>query len=337
MEPDTIAVTNVRPAFEASLRFGATESEIERACGLTRAALLDDDATVSGDATYAHFELMFGKPSFAQFLVAAAAAHTLSSLGVVGLACKTFATLGEALACHARFGHLTNRTASYRTTIDGDHLVLREARTGAPRLGSLLVSDYAMLIATGLLRDAAPEHARVLALHSRRAQLADDERAVLEAYVGAPIHTGATHAELWLAPELLAVRLPSADPELARYFTAVLERAAGFGAHEDPLLVRLRLAIRDALVHGTPEATAIARALGLGARTLQRRLAALGTSWSDVLDGTRRTLAEGYLRDPSLGLAEIAWLLGYDESTSFFRATRRWFGRTPGELRRGAP
>ncbi|MBL8948045.1 MAG: AraC family transcriptional regulator ligand-binding domain-containing protein [Myxococcales bacterium] len=330
---DTIAATNVRPTFEVSLAFGATEPEIERACGLTRAALQDDDATVPADATYAHLELMFGKPDFGRFLVAAASTHTLASLGVVGLACKTVATLGEALACHARFGHLTNRTASYSAAPAGDHLELVERRVGPPRLGSLLVSDYAMLIAAHLLRESTPDRPRVLAMHSRRARIDDDERRCYEAFVGAPVRTGAELAALWLEPDLLACPVPSADPELARYFTAILERAAGFGADEDPLLRRVRLAIRDALVHGSVDAATIARTLGLGARTLQRRLGELGTRYADVLESTRRALAEGYLRDPSLGLAEIAWLLGYDEQTSFFRAFRRWHGRTPGEYR----
>jgi AraC-like DNA-binding protein len=334
MLPDTIAATNVRPAFEVSLAFGATEAEIQRACGLTRAALQDDDATVSGNATYAHLELMFGKPDFGRFLVTAASTHTLASLGVVGLACKTVATLGEALACHARFGHLTNRTASYATARQGDHLAFVEHRVGPPRVGNLLVSDYAMLIAAHLLRESTPDRPRVLAMLSRRAHIDDDERRSYEHFLGAAIRTGAEHAALWLEPDLLALRVPSADPELARYFTAILERAAGFGADEDPLLRRVRLAIRDALLGGSSDAATIARGLGLGARTLQRRLGELGTRYADVLESTRRTLAEGYLRDPSLGLAEIAWLLGYDEQTSFFRAFRRWHGRTPGEYRR---
>ena len=87
-------------------------------------------------------------------------------------------------------------------------------------------------------------------------------------------------------------------------------------------------------MHGPPAAAAIAKSLRLGQRTLQRRLGELGTTYADVLESTRRTFAEGYLGDPTLGLAEIAYLLGYEEQTSFFRAFRRWFERTPSEYRR---
>lgn len=334
VESLTIAATNVRPAYEVSLRFGATEAEIEARTGMTRRMLEADGATVSGDATYEHMELMFAKPRFAEFLVSAASAHTLASLGVVGLACKTVATVGAAMACHQRFGHLTNRTASYATTIDASHLVFEERRAGPPRLGNLLVSDYAMLIAVHVLRQHARDRVRVLAMHSRRAQIADDERRCYEQFVEAEIRTGAGAAALWLEPGLLDCPVASADPELAAYFAAMLARAAGFDGVEVELIRRMRIAIRDALVHGPPAAAAIAKALGLGQRTLGRRLVELGTSFAEELESTRRTLADGYLRDTTLGLAEIAYLLGYDEQTSFFRAFRRWHGRTPGEFRR---
>lgn len=334
MSPDTISVTNVRPAFEASLAFGATPAELEARTGMTRTLLESDGATVSGDATYEHMELMFEKPDFGRFLVAAAGLHTLSSLGVVGLACKTVATVGEALACHQRFGHLTNRTASYSATVVGGHLEFTERRAGPPRLGNLLVSDYAMLIAAHVIRQSGRDRPDVLAMLSRRTHIADDERRCYEAFVGSELRTGAAHAALWFEPGLLACPVSSADPELALYFTAMLAKAAGFGATEATLIRQVRIAIRDALVHGTADAAKVAKSLGLGQRTLQRRLGELGTGFTEVLDSTRRTLAEGYLRDPRLGLAEIAYLLGYDEQTSFFRAFRRWHEVTPGEFRR---
>lgn len=333
MEPLTIAATNVRPAYEVSLHFGATEAEIEARTGMTRAALEIDGATVTGDATYAHMELMFAKPRFGEFLIAAASTHTLASLGVVGLACKTVATVGAAMACHHRYQHLTNRTASYTANVVGDHLLFEERREGPPRLGNLLVSDYAMLIAVHVIRQSGNERPRVLAMHSRRAQIDDEERRCLEAFVEAGVHTGAEHAALWFEPALLDSPISSADPELARYFTAILTKAAGFDGEPDALLRRVRVAIRDALVHGPPTTSAIAKTLALGQRTLQRRLGELGTSYAEVLESTRRTLAEGYLRDATLGLAEIAYLLGYEEQTSFFRAFRRWHGQTPGDFR----
>jgi len=343
MAPDTIAATNVLPTFEVSLRFGATEAEIEARTGMTREQLTADDATVPADATYAHMELMYAKPNFARFLTSAAASHTLSSLGVVGLACKTVATVGQAMACHDRFQHLTNRTASYSFAIEGDHLVFSEQRFGAPRLGHLLVSDYAMLIAGHVIRQTASEPPQVLAMLSRRESLTEEERRCFADLLDSPrrrigegpeIRTGASRAGLVFERSLLDCPVSSADAELARYFAAILAKAEGFGAEDDDLRRRVRIAIRDSLIHGPPTAAVVAKSLGIGHRTLQRRLHEAGSSYGEVLESTRRTLAESYLRDRKLALAEIAYLLGYDEQTSFFRAFRRWYGQTPSDYRR---
>jgi AraC-like DNA-binding protein len=326
-----IAASNVRPALEASLEHGATAAEIEAATGWTRAALDADEASVSAASTYRHMELMHRRPGYADFVLAATRRHTMASLGVVGLACKTSATVGEAVACHARYQHLTNRSARYHHEADGEHLIFREERAD-DSLGSQLISDYTMLIALQLLRASAADPVAVIALRSRRAEIPVEQRDAFEAFATAPIELGSPHAQLVLDLALLSSPVASADAELAGFFHSLLERAAPF-ADEPSLLRDARVAIRDRLPRGTPTAATIARALGLGQRTLQRRLAEAGVGFGDLLDETRRTLADGYLANHDLSLSEIAYLLGYGEQSSFFRAFRRWHGTTPAAYR----
>jgi len=77
----------------------------------------------------------------------------------------------------------------------------------------------------------------------------------------------------------------------------------------------------------------VATALGLTARTLQRKLADAGTSFQAVHDAARQALAEELLRDVRLNLTDVAYLLGYREQSSFNRACRDWFGSTPARTR----
>jgi AraC-like DNA-binding protein len=87
------------------------------------------------------------------------------------------------------------------------------------------------------------------------------------------------------------------------------------------------------LPQGEPKREAVAQALHVSQRTLQRRLQDEGTSFQRLLDDTRRELAEQYLAQPNLTLLEAAYLLGFADPSNFFRAFRRWFGLTPGEYR----
>ncbi|MNF02456.1 HTH-type transcriptional regulator VirS [compost metagenome] len=67
---------------------------------------------------------------------------------------------------------------------------------------------------------------------------------------------------------------------------------------------------------------------------MRRKLAEEGTRFRDVLNETRRDLAETYIRDTALAFGEIAYLLGFASAEAFQRAFKRWTGLTPGEFRR---
>jgi AraC-like DNA-binding protein len=77
-----------------------------------------------------------------------------------------------------------------------------------------------------------------------------------------------------------------------------------------------------------------ARALHASARTLQRNLEAEGTTFSEVLDRRRASLARTLLRDTNEPIAEIAARVGFSDVAPFTRAFRRWTGTPPGAFRR---
>jgi AraC-like DNA-binding protein len=332
LRPNHIAVVNVRPAYQASLARGVSVRDLE-AIGLPAAVMADPDGAVHGDATYQHFEHMAGLPDYAGFVQEAVLGHTFGTLGVVGLACKTLDTVSEALRCHQRFQHLTNQTARYHPTLEGSHLVFRDERWGEPRPGLLQVSEYAALVALQLLRLATERSVSAVALRTRSPSLSTPLRSVFEAFLDAAVQTGADHTALVLDARVLDLPVQSADAELAAYFQAKLHQAAQLAPDEPELLSRVRRAIQHALATGSPTVDHVARQVAMGPRTLQRRLKEHGLGYAQLLEQTRRGLAERYLGDPALTLAEVAYLCGYEEQTSFFRAFRHWTGVTPAARR----
>jgi AraC-like DNA-binding protein len=73
--------------------------------------------------------------------------------------------------------------------------------------------------------------------------------------------------------------------------------------------------------------------MGMSERTLQRRLAAEGATFNGLLEEARRTIAMSYLADRKLAAYEVSFLLGYREPATFFRAFKRWTGKTPQQYR----
>lgn len=127
--------------------------------------------------------------------------------------------------------------------------------------------------------------------------------------------------------------LQTSNPILAELH----ERFAGeYLAHFDQGQTRHR--VREVLIRrlpdGEPSREQVARELRMSVRTLQRRLEDEGSSFVQLLDDTRRDLAEQYLSRLHLTLGQACYLLGYADQSSFFRACKRWFGVPPREHRR---
>lgn len=77
----------------------------------------------------------------------------------------------------------------------------------------------------------------------------------------------------------------------------------------------------------------VAEELGMTQRTLQRKLADTGITFQQLLDRTRHELAQDYLKRSALSLAEVAFMLGYQEQSSFNHAFKEWTGLNPGAYR----
>jgi AraC-like DNA-binding protein len=88
-------------------------------------------------------------------------------------------------------------------------------------------------------------------------------------------------------------------------------------------------AVVPLLPHGHARIGTIAAELGVSRRTLARRLADEGLTFRKVLDDLRFDLSKRYLREEDLPISEIAWLLGYRETSALNHAFKRWTGRTP--------
>jgi AraC-like DNA-binding protein len=78
---------------------------------------------------------------------------------------------------------------------------------------------------------------------------------------------------------------------------------------------------------------AIARALAISPRSLQRRLLEARTTFDELREQVREDLALKYVQQSNLRLAEISELLGYSQQSAFSRAFKRLRGVTPRQFR----
>ena len=154
-----------------------------------------------------------------------------------------------------------------------------------------------------------------------------------EAFLGARVERGAKHQVAFAASDATRPFLTSNEALWAAFEPGLRQRLADLEAAATTAR-RVRAALLEGLPSGLLASEDIARKLALSKRTLQRRLEAEGTGYQQVLNETRADLARHYLEKTTLPLAEISFLLGFDETNSFFRAFRSWTGSTPDNVRR---
>jgi AraC-like DNA-binding protein len=162
-------------------------------------------------------------------------------------------------------------------------------------------------------RDLGPLH-RFFGTHEISFGCAENGLALPAATLDWPLQTGDAR--------LLATIEPLAEAQLAAQPPA--------DDFAEQIATRLR-----ALLPGEATMEAVADALHMSPRTLQRRLEQSGTRFSEVLDGVREGLARTWLADRNLPLGEIAWRLGFSDLATFSRAFKRWTGKPPGTWRHG--
>ena len=96
---------------------------------------------------------------------------------------------------------------------------------------------------------------------------------------------------------------------------------------------QVRRQLIQMLPSGRVDQESVAKKLYRSRATLQRQLGAEGTNFRNILDSTRRNLAERYLREGELSQVEVAYLTGFADQSNFAKAFKRWSGLTPGAYR----
>jgi len=322
----------LRAAFGAARAAGLDIGALAAARGIRLEALSDADVRVPHEtwvALFAEIEQRTGDPGVGLHV---AASLPLGHWDTIDYMIASSGTLGEALVRLERYFVLLS-TAVEHTTFreNGEVRVRRVHLPGSTR--SRAGTELAIASIVRRLRALA-----AVPWSPVRVELAHGPSVPLEEYereLGCPTLFHCREDIIVIAESALAIPMARPEPELC----AVLERHANALVRDLPraapnIAERVRRAIMSELRDGAPPVTRVAKRLGIGARTLQRRLAEADTPFRALMEETREALARRYLADPEIGLGEVGYLVGFSDPSAFYKAFRRWTGETPGDFRR---
>ena len=300
--------------------------------GLDYAALNDPDARFPQDSMTRLWQqavALSGNPAIGLNM---ARVVRPSSFHVVGYALMSSRNLQEGFTRLVRYQRIIAEGAdmSFRPTRDGYELqlVIHGDRLPAARQSAEASLAYSLAFCRWLT--AKPLCPRQVSFQGPPPADLEQYRQVFQG----PLKFNAEHYALLFDRADLDAPLPTANEALAQLHDRFAgEYLARFS--DSRVTHQVRQVLCRLLPQGEPKREAVAQALLMSERTLQRRLQEEGTSYQQLLDDTRRELAGQYLAQPNLTLLEIAYLLGFADPSNFFRAFRRWFDTTPGEYRAG--
>jgi AraC-like DNA-binding protein len=154
-----------------------------------------------------------------------------------------------------------------------------------------------------------------------------------EGYFGCPVKYGATRNLLVLRAADVDLPFLTHNDELLQMLAPQFENALKAEKSNQSTLDQVKWVLKRLLSGSRPDLLMVAKELGISERTLQRRITEEGTTFRQLLNDTRQELVRQYLSDGSVEITETAFLLGYEDPNSFYRAFRSWEGTTPAEWR----
>lgn len=153
-----------------------------------------------------------------------------------------------------------------------------------------------------------------------------------EDYFGTHIQSSSFNGIAFSAQDAARPFLTASD-EMWSIFEPRLNQRMQDLAQEATITEKVRACLMEILASGNYTLSDVADKLAVSPRTLQRRLRAEDTTFQQVLDTLREELARSYLTRSEYTSGQIAFLLGYEDPNSFFRAFRAWTGQTPEVVR----
>lgn len=157
-------------------------------------------------------------------------------------------------------------------------------------------------------------------------------RARYDSYFSCPVTYSNPEIVMVFDQGIMDRTLPGSSRELARMHD---QAVAGYLRQLDKsdIVSRVRSIVVEELASRSLTKQHIADKLHTSPRSLQLKLAARGTSFQEILDSTRKSLALSYLEQSGTTITETAYLLGFSEISNFTRAFKRWTGMSPREFR----
>ena len=311
---------------------GVETRDLLQGLGLIPGDPVDPKFMVSADQFYDFFASVAARdPDGLTLPLRIGATMKSDEYGAFGLAWKSAPDLRGSFARSERYGHVLGSAETYSLEQSHDGWFFSLDKAGDGRLGMRLSNEASMSAVDVICKEVSTKPFMPLAIYLKHA--ARGEIAVYEKHFGCPVYFETERDALLVSEDSMDAPNKLGDQTIASFFDHHLEQELATLTDDKGLEQSVRRTVANVLSEGVPTLSHIASELGIGPRTLQRRLSDHGHSFQSVVDAARHELAQRLLRETEYSLVEVAFLTGFSEQSGFTRAFKRWAGQTPRSYR----
>jgi AraC-like DNA-binding protein len=258
----------------------------------------------------------------------------LSAYGMYGFALVCSPTIREYFQVAVKYHRLATPLLSMSWREEGDFVSwifpMNAGVTHPDSLLRFLVEQQLTQLATHLR--AVVESDAYLPVRAALSYSAPEHTHLYERYLGCKVRFAQPRSELIYPKSILSVKPRMAHGLTSKILQDTCDRILGEVKTSTGVAGEVYQIIASTPGH-SPSMEGVARQIGTTVRTLNRKLSAEGTSFTQILDDVRCTLAGEYLRSTKLSIEDISELVGFSDAANFRHAFRRWTGSTPARYR----
>jgi AraC-like DNA-binding protein len=332
-DPGTSARLLLRGLVKAAEAVGVNRSELCAGLGMEPSEL-DSDDPIPTPMFVRAWQLAAELSKDPHFGLHAGQHAELGSYDVVDYLFVTSATLGD--ACRMMSSYYRIVTDIARVDLVIDEQIGRFRHWVPPDYVMPLRHAWDFFFAAALKRihAVAQEPVELLAIHLMQPEPADARE--YRKVFGYPVQFGHPVSEFVFDPRYLEVTVVSSNPSLHRLVQRHARELLARLPVEGDLLTRASAMVGELLADPKLSLQLLSRRLGVSDRTLQRKLADHGMSYTLLVERAREELAVRQLEVGALSISELAFRLGFNSVRAFTRAFKRWRGVAPREFQQQA-
>ena len=314
------------------VRAGVQTGDLLQDLGLTPDGPIDPKLMVPSNGFYDFFASLAARdPDGLTLPLRIGATMKSDEYGAFGLAWKSAPDLRGSFVRSERYGLVLGSAETYSLEQSNEGWFFSLDKAGDGRLGMLLSNEASMSAVNVISKEVSTASFMPLAVYFKHAPRGDTS--IYEEHFGCPVYFETDRDALLVSQDSMDAPNRLGDETIASFFDRHLAQELAALTNDEGLEQSVRRAVANVLSEGVPTLSSIASELGIGPRTLQRRLSDHGHSFQSVVDTARHELAQRLLRETAYSLAEVAFLTGFSEQSGFTRAFKRWAGKTPRSYR----